>query len=836
MSILFKFMFKNIWEKRLRSLLIIVSVMVATAMCFASLGISKSYSGMVMERMKSKVGEADLIITSKSNNRNIFLDKNKIEKDIKEKELVPILNDEGQLKKGKDLLRVNIRASDISKLNSINKIILSGESKNIDFNNIKHNEVILSKKLSEKLKLNIGNTFKVKINKKEIELKVAAIAVNKGLFSESNGEMNLVMDREGLSKELNIEPSTTTMLVKVHNTRDIKKIKKEYEKKFPYYDFSETISKKSLDKNVKQFTIPFYIMLIVVLIMASFIIFSAYKVIVLERMPVIGTFRSIGATKLSTSAILLMESILYGLIGGILGNILGIPILRHLSDSSNVFKSYGVETVVVIDSLNFLWSFILAMVLSIVSSLLPIIHSSKVSLKNIILGEFSEGTKFKSNYLILGVLLLVWPYIYISKYKWSGNFILSISAAFSIFFSMVFIIPYVMRMVLYILKEIYRLVFQNEGVLALYNVGKSKVLINNTILLCSTLAAVISIYISSSNVNDLIVNAYRNMDYNFKIQGYKDNDIIKELTKKSYIGLFSEEISLKEVELANKDFTIKELLGIEENKFLRFYKNVEIYDYKGTPKKKILEKLHNKKSLIVSDVLEKKENLKIGDNLTLKLHDKYESYKIIGFAKSEIISNGGIVLGDLSSIKNHAGRKVGSSIFVKSLKNYDGLDNKFREDVENYNIVLTNKEDDLKVSKEANGGLMKSLESFSLMSLVIGSLGIMNNLMVSFIYRKRELAVLASIGMSKLKRMKMLIIEAFTIGVIGAILGVLEGVYISTFVEEITYSLNSYISVTVPVKLVTLLGILGFILVIIASLVPIFKSSKISIVEEIKYE
>ncbi len=55
------------------------------------------------------------------------------------------------------------------------------------------------------------------------------------------------------------------------------------------YKISETISKEDLDNRVKQFTIPFYVMLIVVILMAAFIISSAYKVIVLERMAVIGT-------------------------------------------------------------------------------------------------------------------------------------------------------------------------------------------------------------------------------------------------------------------------------------------------------------------------------------------------------------------------------------------------------------------------------------------------------------------------------------------------------------------------------------------------------------------
>lgn len=836
MRILFKFMFKNISEKKLRSLLIIISIMVATAMSFASMGISKSYASMVLERMKSKVGEADLVISSKKDSINPFLDEEKLNNNTKEENAVHILDAEGSYKNQDDILKVNIKATDIKELNFINQIVLSKESKGYDLNKVKNNQVIISKKLKDKLGLNIGSLFKVKINKKEVNLKVAAVAVNKGIFSESLGEMNLVMDRQGLYKELGINPSITTVLVKVKGNSTIEQVKEKYEKNFENYKISETISKEDLDNRVKQFTIPFYVMLIVVILMAAFIISSAYKVIVLERMAVIGTFRNIGATRVSTDLILLMESLLYGIIGGILGDILGIPILNYMADSSNMFKNYGVETIVVIDKINFLWAFLLAIFLCIIGSIVPIIKASKISLKDIIFGTFSENSSRNILSFILGVTLFIVPYIYIKKFKWTGNFLFSILAAFSVFLSMIFIIPYVMKLFCYIFKEVYRVIFGNEGAIALDNIGKSKVLINNGILLSSTLAAVVVIYIASSSVSGLITKGYSKMNYDLKIEQWKDKDMINKLKDIEYIKDFQEEFILNEVEVKNKDFKIRQIQGIESNKYLDFYKDVNIYDYKNNKKEYILKKLDKGRNIIISDILEKRQKFKIGDKISLKLEDQYKEYTIVGLAESEFISNGQIALVSSEIIKKDMNIQIGNFIKVKTRKNNNELDKKLREDLEKYNVVITKKSDDLKTDLEVNKGLMNSLESFSLMSLIIGSLGMMNNLMVSFIYRKREFAVLASVGMSKLKRGKLLFIEGITLGVFGGILGVLEGVYISMFLGEITYSLDSYIITTIPLKLIILLGFLAVVLVIVASFVPIFKSSNMSIVEEIKYE
>ncbi|NEZ46433.1 FtsX-like permease family protein [Clostridium niameyense] len=834
MKILLKFMFKNIKEKKLRSLLIIISVMVSTAMCFASMGISKSYENMVLERMKSKVGDANLVLHKQKDQPSPFIDKEKINNKLKDHKIVYVLDGDGSYKSQDNILKVNIKASDIKELNSINKIVLSEESKRLNFTDIKDNGVVISKSISKKLNLDKGDIFKIKVSKKEIKLKVDAIAINKGFFSESAGEMNIIMDRKGFCRELQMEPSITSALIKVKKENDISNIKKYCEDNFKDCEVTETISKSDLKNTVKQFTIPFYIMLILVMLVASFIIFSAYKVIVVERISVIGTFRSIGATKVSTDIIMLMESLLYGIIGGVLGDILGVPILYYLADSSNMFKQYGVKTVVSIDKMNFLWAFLLAIILCIVSSIIPILRASKIFIKDIILGSFSENKNLGFSKLVIGLVLLIIPYVYINHYRWKGNFLLSILCAFSVFIGMGLVTPYVLKIICFIFKEVFRVLLGNEGAIALDNIAQSKVLTNNGTLLTSIIAAVVVIYIASFSVSGLITNGYKNLNYDFKMEQIKDYKIKDKVESLNYVKDFEQEILLDNIEVKDKNFKIRRLQGIEQDKFLKFYKDVNIYDYNGNDKWTILRKLKDNRNIIISDVLEKKGKLKVSDKINLKLDNKYRQYNIVGFAKSEFISNGQGALISFENLRKDSNKDQG---IIRLKCNYQkGLERKLKDDLQDFGIVITTKQQDLKTDLQVNKGLMKSLESFSLMALIIGSLGMMNNLMVSFIYRKREFAVLASIGMSKVQRVKLILIEGFIIGIIGSTLGVLEGLYISEFLGEITYSLDSYIRVYIPLKIILFLGLLGFILVLIASMVPAIKSSKISIVREIKYE
>ena len=833
MRILFRFLLNNIIEKKLRVFLIVITVAVATAMCFASLGVSSSYSEMVKERMKSKIGEANIIILGNNKGMNSILDRDKVNEATNNYKRALIFDGEGTYENKDDIVKINIKATDLEDLNYINPIILSNESKGFNLKDIQDNKVVVSKKFSEKNNLKLGDKLTVTTEKKQIFLEVGAIAINKGFLSEDPGEATLVMDNHGLSKALD-RPSIITSTLIDAKDKNVNEVIKELKEDLKEYEILETISKESLDNMVSQFTLPFYIMLIVVFLMAGFIIFSAYKVIILERMAVIGTLRSIGATKLSTDLIMLIESFIYGTLGGILGNALGIPILYYLADSSNQFKQYGVETIVNIDKFNFLIAFLLALFLCIISSVIPIISASKLYLKDIILGTFSQNSKTNFGKLIVGLVLTILPYIYIQKYRWTGSFILSILGAFSIFIGMIFLCSYIIRIFYYIFKEIYRFIFGNEGVIALENISKSKVLINNCALLICTLAAVVAIYVASFSVNKLIVSGYSNLHYDAQVKNPKNREIIDKIKELEYIKNTYEELNLNEIDVKGKDFKIKSLQGIEKEKFKEFYSNVNIYDNSNKDKEEILEELDKDSNIIVSHLLSKKQGLEIGESISLKIGEEYRDYKITGFAESEFIDNSQGALVSLENLKKDYNKEVGNTLKIQG--NIKDLSKTLKKDLKDYGISISEKSEDLKNNIEANRGIMKSLESFSLMSLVIGSLGMMNNFMVSFIYRKREFSVLASVGMSKYQRGKLILIEGITIGLIGGLLGALEGVYISKFIGEITYSLDTYITISYPIKLIVALGILGALLVIIASLIPMVKSSKLSIVEEIKYE
>ncbi len=177
----------------------------------------------------------------------------------------------------------------------------------------------------------------------------------------------------------------------------IEKIKTVYKDEY----VGEMISKSEIKSQVDPIRIPFMFMLILVVLISVFIIYTSFKVITLERLPMLGTFRSIGATKKMTDFIMLSEATIYGVLGSGIGCWLGYGMLTavtHLMSSSML--GGGTVERIVYPPLYMVLAFVFGMILSFGSALVPIVKTSKIPIKEILL-NIIEGTKRKESICVM---------------------------------------------------------------------------------------------------------------------------------------------------------------------------------------------------------------------------------------------------------------------------------------------------------------------------------------------------------------------------------------------------------------------------------------------------
>jgi len=120
--------------------------------------------------------------------------------------------------------------------------------------------------------------------------------------------------------------------------------------------------------------------------------------------------------------------------------------------------------------------------------------------------------------------------------------------------------------------------------------------------------------------------------------------------------------------------------------------------------------------------------------------------------------------------------------------------------------------------------------------MLIGFLGIINNMIACFFGRQRNLAMYRCIGMSKKGVGRMLITEAATIGIIGALTGLLTGILVMPIIPFLVGMFWGNVVISVPIMKITGVCIVGIAVMLICSLIPFVKGKNISIMDNIRYE
>ena len=152
------------------------------------------------------------------------------------------------------------------------------------------------------------------------ELKIKDIVEAKGLLSFKS--LSGIINNDTYNKITSDENNKyRTYYIDVLNNEKVDDVKKYIQDN---NDKKEYMLEKLVDEEkIREDNYYTQFILLVIMIMATIMIFfvvnTLNKMIVMERMPVIGTFRSVGASKFKMNMLLVLENSIYGLLGGSVG-------------------------------------------------------------------------------------------------------------------------------------------------------------------------------------------------------------------------------------------------------------------------------------------------------------------------------------------------------------------------------------------------------------------------------------------------------------------------------------------------------------------------------------
>ncbi|KAF5036376.1 FtsX-like permease family protein [anaerobic digester metagenome] len=727
-----------------------------------------------------------------------------------------------------------VRGFNIEELDKLNPVNFSQVARNKDFEG---NFIILSKIFADKYGYSVGDRIDIKINGRDKILTVYGISRPTGVFQHNpqSDTMTAVMPMDTIASIRNVRGRVQTAFVVLEEGVDIKSAIATLEKLYPRYRVSEPFSAEELRQYMQFIVVPMFMMTSMVLFISIFIIYSTFKVITTERLPVIGTFRSIGATRKMTDVVLIGESLTYGVVGGIVGDILGIGVLYLIAKIMAADPYNGQMNVSIKFGIGHLaTSFLLAICVALISSWRPISKASKIPIKDLVLNNTEIKSKNKKWKKYAGIIMLFLSSSLPLVAPKSLALLINVVSLLISTVAVVMCVPYITRIFLKLFERFYGNFFGNEGILAVKNLNGNKNILNNISLLAIGISTLLMINTISSSVGIEVLNAYKDWNFDIMVSLYNSDRNTEQVLRSvdGVYGTYGAYESWDGVDVKDANYTIRYLQGVD----IKRYRDYVTFRLQGKlDADETFKLLDEGRNIMVANMAKEKLGLKVGDSLTLEMKSGDKTYKVIGFYDS-IMSNGSNAVISQKYYKMDMKQQQISNFLIKTSKNPDEVLSSIQDKFTRRGMFGDTIDSMEKKNYESNNQFMIILQAFSVIAMLIGIFGVFNNYMISFMERKRSIAMMRSIGLSKRQTLKMIMIEALTGGCIGGVVGIIGGTLMLLSVPNLMQSIDIPIAIHYSLNFFISALVGGIIIAVLASISPALKTSKLNIIEAIKYE
>jgi putative ABC transport system permease protein len=659
--------------------------MISSALLFASTAMSGTLAKMQADMMRQYYGSAELLITTNENSTSFpTMQGVKRYKEYFEY-MVGAFNGSGVYKPNvNESVWLSLMAVDYDDLQAMNPFSMSEQLESKAFSGEK---IIISRTTAEKYKLVVGDYIDLSISNANYKYLVWGIAQPSGLFANEGTNIQAAVPKEALSSIYNARNSEGIIFIKLKNPSEKKDMIEILSKEYPRHSVREPFSQEELEAEAAPLTTSFLLMTVIVFFMSAFIVHSSFKVLTVERLPVIGTFRSVGATRKITNGVLLLESFVYSIIGGFFGCIAGIGILYVLSYMSRPMWLENFVPTAQFSLGHLILTFVTAIFLGLLSSILPIIKVARIPVKDIILNSVEKKHSKKRIKLVVAIISIIIavaipPFINPTK----TLPLLMLCMLLSIV-SVVLFVPHIINFSVMFFEKIYGLTFGNEGILAVKNLRDNKSIVNNISLLAIGLSSLLMINIVSSSVGEEVGNVYNDLDFDIWISYYDSNTNFEKLLRTvDGVGDVSASYKLSNINLTNVDSSISVVDGINKNNFSDFCEVHVIGD-----KQKLFSKLEEGRNLLLSKSLKERFNVKEGDFLDFKFEKGIKSYKIIGFFNT-LLYNGDYCIVSEKYLKSDASLNYYTNFYIKTTLDPDAVSENISKKFPKSNMYLTTME------------------------------------------------------------------------------------------------------------------------------------------------
>ncbi|WP_242946959.1 ABC transporter permease [Clostridium haemolyticum] len=589
-----------------------------------------------------------------------------------------------------------------------------------------------------------------------------------------------------------------------------------------------------------RFNLTILFMAFIIIICTIAIIYNSINISVLERISEFGILRSIGATPAQIRKMVFKESFIISIVGipfGIISGVIATKIVLYIAGSLLMENGFDPFEVFIYPGVIII-SIILGLITVLLSTFGPSITAGRVSpleaiknSKNYKIGKIKRVPKGRLSKLLFKVEGQL-AYRNITRNK--KRFIVTV---FSLVISIIMFISFNS------FADYMKL--QDEPTTLLYhdacyssNDLISKIEYNNILKqrgiekIYNTYKTCIDIAIPNEKYND-------NLESGINFESCKIKNI--NMVSGKLIGYDKESLKLCRNHILSGNYNDNDLnnMGV----FL-IDRNFNIESDKG--KLPVSLTKYKVGDIIKFSKLEKYHNNNDNHLTNAVNSNKFYELKILGILKQNPLSNDTMQRGIhlITSSKTYekimglSDNLYEQNLYIKfapnanrdALKTY--FDKNINDECKSYTDYLEI------IEKNRKQAFQISIFVYGFISVIslIGAVNIINTISTSLLIRRREFAVLKSIGMSQNQLKKMVLLEGTFHGIAASFFGSILGSMCSFMLNSLNCSSIGYMYYSIPWRAILISTIGTIIISLISSLFPLRKISKDSIIENIRIE
>ena len=546
-------------------------------------------------------------------------------------------------------------------------------------------------------------------------------------------------------------------------------------------EFSRTYERTDVDLQIQTISIPLFFMMAVVLLCTVFLILSSYRIILFDRLRILGIFLSQGMSKAKIVLVLAVECGILGAAGGIAGGVFGNLLCWQLLERAQPLAAYGVKTDFSFSAFWWAATTVFMIVLSMGSACLALSVLRKFPITEIltdkIKGQDGQGVVkgIIGAAALAGAVLLYFIY-----FEASGVSLFLLLAGTAL------VIPLFIRILLNLKKKFWK----NEGSCSVLTNGS--VFRSGTSVRSVSLIAVVFVLTGmlgsiSYEMSNLISSGYKEIYFDAYVNTADPRaEEVETILEES--GYDLDKTGEIKGYIDGKSSQMLNIMYVDPADYLDF----EEYIFFEDKRSQLEELAETEDGIILSEQYAKTYDLQEGEQINIRSgQGKTVSLKVVSLCNPRMWSGGNYNLITRETAQRSFGYSYPQSYYVsgegegqkaiaanleKQLSDYDTI-------VYTKSQLVAHEESNLKQIAAMLNGLISMIVLFSAMTICA-------NLILEEYTGKRERCVLQVLGASSRRLQLQKAAESLTRVVLGAAAGIPLGILSNRFTEGFMKSIG----------------------------------------------